>query len=71
MDRWHERCKHQSFRSFSLFLEALERNPTVGPYVVAATNAIEEVKHYCTDQQYFESPPEEKSGEVSPVVSAH
>mmetsp|Transcript_5060 Transcript_5060/g.5165 ORF Transcript_5060/g.5165 Transcript_5060/m.5165 type:complete len:478 (+) Transcript_5060:61-1494(+) len=34
--------------------EALERNETVGPYVVAATQALEEVKHYCTDQQYFE-----------------
>ena len=51
--------------------DALERNATVGPYVVAATNAIEEVKHYCTDQQYFETPQEEKSGEISPPVSAH
>jgi len=45
--------------------DVLERNATVGPYVVAATNALEEVKNYCTDQQYFEHSREEKSEEIS------
>jgi len=34
--------------------DALEKNATVGPLVVAATQVLEEVKSYCTDEQYFD-----------------
>ena len=47
--------------------EALERNGTVGPYVVAATQALEEVKNYCTDQQYFEHHQQQQSTTNIPV----
>jgi hypothetical protein len=36
--------------------DVLERNAAVAPYVAAATHAIEEVKNYCTNEQYFEPP---------------
>jgi len=34
--------------------DALEKNATVGPLVVAATQVLVEVKSYCTDEQYFD-----------------
>lgn len=48
--------------------DVLERNAAVGPYVVAATNALEEVKNYCTNEQYFEPAVVEQT---SPLVDAN
>jgi hypothetical protein len=48
--------------------QVLERNAAVAPYVVAATNALEEVKNYCTNEQYFEPAAVEQT---SPLVGAN
>jgi hypothetical protein len=48
--------------------DVLERNAAVAPYVVAATNALEEVKNYCTNEQYFEPAAVEQT---SPLVGAN